>query len=847
MSRGVGVTALTERVQRTDPAADAESIAFAADFVRLVLHTLGADADPEDDDAILRAALGPRTGLSEAALSTLLVAARAPREQAGVGAQSLRAFGARFGRAHAALLEEETRGQIDLPTFAVLHGTAEALLLLDTLFAVAARRGGAISRKELEDLRAAARELSVDEVLVTALLRKHAAGLVEADRRVVLGRQAISIGRASTCDICLADPQVALIHAEVQPQVSGGWRVVDQASGRPTLLNGAPVTSAPLREGAVLQIAHFKLQLVVDEQGSASLMVEGERSFSSLSVRHLRREIGEVSLLDDVSFTVFTGEVVAVVGPSGAGKTTLLHAISAVTPADSGDVLLDGNDFHRLLGADRSLVGIVPQDDLVHSELTVGESLAYSGRLRFQGDVDKQEVNQAVGRVLDELDIAHIREQRIGDALRRGISGGQRKRVNLGQELMSRSTRVLFLDEPTSGLDPRASQDIVRLVRQLADRGRIIFLVTHDLTPEVLAQVDHLLVLVPGGRVAFFGPPKDAARYFQVRTPDAIFNRFGDHSPETWAALFKESEVHRKYVVTRDRLLGVEGVDRGRDAEVSSPRLQGLRHLRALTSRYALTRLRDATGMAVLGVQPVILALVMSIVFPEPTDGFLFMLSLSCLWFGMSASVRELIADRAIWRREARIGVGVGTYVASKVLVLGTAVVGQCVFLAGVLYAVFGLGDYGHSPALLAAVSSLIGLMGMSVGLFVSSVWTSSEAAVGTLPLLLIPQITFSGILVGLRDMTALAKGLTHITVQRYAYNAVIRAGEEVAVRTTGGDYKTSTIRSALYRAGFKPPAEADNLGLTLAELSTIMGSVTIVLLTATVAIVAIRTRRANR
>jgi len=847
MSRGVGVTALTERVLRTDPAADPESIAFAADFVRLVLHTLGVDADAADDDTILRASLGPRTGLSEAALSALLSEARAPREQAGIGPQSLRAFGARFGRAHATLLAEETRDQIDLVTFAVLHGTGEALLLLDTLFAVAARRGGAITRQELEHLRSAARDLSVDEVLVTALLRKHAAGLIEGDRRVGLGTRTLSIGRATTCDICLADPQVALIHAEIQPQVSGGWRVVDQASGRPTLLNGAPVTSAPLREGSILQIAHFKLQLVVDDSGVPSLVVEGERSFTSLSVRHLRREIGDISLLDDVSFTVFSGEVVAVVGPSGAGKTTLLHAISAVTPADSGDVLLDGGDFHRLLRADRSLVGMVPQDDLVHSELTVEESLAYSGRLRFQGDVHRSEVDEAVGRVLEELDIAHIREQRIGDVLQRGISGGQRKRVNLGQELMSRSTRVLFLDEPTSGLDPRASQDIVGLVRQLADNGRIVFLVTHDLTPEVLTQVDHLLVLVAGGRVAFFGPPKDAARYFQVRTPDAIFNRFGDHSPQTWAALFKESKVHRKYVVTRDRLLGVDGVDRGAEDEDPPGRWPGFRHLRALTARYALTRLRDRTGLAVLAVQPVFLAVVVSIVFPEPTGRLLFMLSLSCLWFGMSASVRELIADRAIWQREARIGVGVGAYVGAKVLVLGAAVIAQCVFLAVVIFAVFGMGDYGHTPVLLAAVCSLIGLVGMSLGLFVSSAWTSSEAAVGTLPLLLIPQIAFSSIMVGIRHMPELAQKLTWLNIERYAFDAIIKAGTHTAYRTRKGIYEIQDLGGVLYRLGLKPDEPASDMGLSLAELCAILGGTTLVFLGATVAMVAIRTRRANR
>ena len=111
-----------------------------------------------------------------------------------------------------------------------------------------------------------------------------------------------------------------------------------------------------------------------------------------------------------------------------------------------------------------------------------------------------------------------------------------------------------------SGLDPRASQDIMSLTRQLADSGRIVFLVTHDLTPQVMAQVDHLLVLAPGGRLAYFGPPAEACRWFGVATPDAIFNRFGDRSPEDWSKTYREGSDAEKYVQTREQLLNLEGV-----------------------------------------------------------------------------------------------------------------------------------------------------------------------------------------------------------------------------------------------------------------------------------------------
>jgi ABC transport system ATP-binding/permease protein len=536
-------------------------------------------------------------------------------------------------------------------------------------------------------------------------------------------------------------------------------------------------------------------------------------------VRGLSRRIGEVSLLDDVSFTVFSGEVVAMVGPSGAGKTTLLNAINGTAPADRGEVLFDGRPFHPQLQADPSLVGIVPQDDLVLPELRVDESLWYSGRLRYSTDVGRKELGQEVERVLGELGIQHIAGNRIGDALRRGISGGQRKRVNLGQELMTRSTRVLFLDEPTSGLDPRAAQDIVRLARQLADHGRMVFLVTHDLTPEVMAQVDHLLVMAPGGRLAWFGPPEGANAWFGVNTPDAIFNRFQDRPADEWGRHFRGSADFRKYVSTREHLLRLDHAPAAAPPERRAPRPSALRQLWTLSARFARVKWRDRTGAAVLAVQPPILAVVMWLVFPGPTAPMVFMLSLSALWFWMSASVRELIADRVIWRRERRVGVGVLPYLASKVLVMGAIVAVQCLSLVAMLWFARGLAAYGFDPALLCLVSVLTGWAGMALGLFVSACWTSSEAAVGTLPILIIPQIMFSGIMVSLRHMGDAALGITWLTIERFSFHAHLRAAEQVAQFDRLGRINAHAVVSPLYEFGFFRYGDSE-LGTVDSELS---------------------------
>ena len=816
-----------------------EELSFAVDFTRLAIRALSL-VDPHDDQLrALEAAVVARTGVDAAAAQALLRLALAPEFRAAVDHHGLRAFAARFGDGAASVLREESAEELDVEGFASRYGPSESLLLLDTLFEVAVA-DGEVSRSDVRRLQQAAVDLGVDPVLVTALLQKHDPRHAKGDLRFPLTGERLVIGRSPGADIVLADPQVAPQHAELV-RVGDGWRVVDLGSGRPTVVGGAPVASAPLDEATTLRIGPYALRLVDD-----AVQVFGERSFSALSVRGLRRRIGDVSLLDDVSFTVFTGEVVALVGPSGAGKTTLLNAISGIAPPDSGEVLLDGRDFHRLLQVDRSLVGMVPQDDLVNPELKVEESLFFSGRLRFPPDVTRAEVDREVDRVLAELDIEHIRESRIGDALRRGISGGQRKRVNLGQELLTRTTRLLFLDEPTSGLDPRASQDIVRLVRQLADRGRIVFLVTHDLTPEVMAQCDHLLVLAPGGRLAWFGPPDEACRYFGVGTPDAIFNRFGDHSPEGWGERFRAATAYRKFVTTREHLLGLEGVSRSDQTDQQTGRSSPFAQLRTLTARTLQVKLRDPTGMAVLAVQPVVLAFVMAVVFPEHTPGLFFMLALSCMWFGMSASVRELISDRVIWQRESRVGVGVLPYVGAKVIVLGAMVALQCLSLSGAMWVVFTLGDHGFDPLVFGAVNALIGALGLSVGMLTSAVWTSSEAAVGTLPLLLIPQIAFSSIMVSLRQMEPVAKALSWVTFQRYSFNAVLRCGDEIAMldRRTA-DFDMTPLGGVLFQLGLKFTDAADDMGFTLAQLCGIQGGFSVVMLAIAVAIVHVRTSRA--
>ncbi len=808
-------------------APDDGSVRFAADFTRLLVGILPNRITVAAMQEVRRA-IAAHCALSPAEIDALVALAMAPEYRGNVSDDDLRAYSGRFGRAEGEALRMAVAEETDLAGFAQRYGSAAALLLFDSLFAVCGV-DGVIDREEITSLQRDANELGIDAMLVGAMLRKYDVRHARGDFEVKLTGERLVIGRATTAAVQLPDPAVALRHAELM-RGPEGWRVVDLQSGRPTLIDGEPIRSAPLRPGQSLRVGPYTLEI---DRDAESIHAFGPTTFSSLAVRDLARKIGPVPLLDSVSFTVFSGEVIAVVGPSGAGKTTLLHAIAGVVPADSGDVLLDGQPFHKLLAHDRSLVGVVPQDDIVHPELTVAESLTYSARLRFPADVGPEVLSGEVNRVLDELGIQHIRDARIGDAVRRGISGGQRKRVNLGQELLSRSTRVLFLDEPTSGLDPHTSQEILGLVRQLADGGRIVFIVTHDMSPAVLHQVDHLMVLAPGGRLAWFGPPDEATSWFGVTSPDQIFARLPSMIPEEWGRRYREGDPYRKYVRTREHLLGLDAIEVRRPATPPLPRPSRRAQLRTLTNRYLTVKLRDRSGLMVLVAQAPILGLAMWIVFPRADTGTLFMLSLSSLWFGASASVRELISERPLWRREARVGIGVGPYLTAKVLVLGGFVAIQCALLASMNWFLLDMGAVdGDKPLAFSllevnAFTIATGQVGMALGLMLSSLFASSEAAVAALPIVLIPQITFGGLLVKLKGMPAVGLWISAMMVTRYSFDGLVKSGRYLWAPNAGYQPKEPLSQlGVLSDIGFRAKdASIEDLGHTQPELFAILGA----------------------
>ncbi|MFL6110542.1 MAG: ABC transporter ATP-binding protein, partial [Catenulispora sp.] len=248
------------------------------------------------------------------------------------------------------------------------------------------------------------------------------------------------------------------------------------------------------------------------------------------------------TLLDDVGFDVPAHALVAVIGPSGSGKSTLLRALTGSRPADFGEVRYAGRDLCAEYSELRHRIGLVPQDDVLHAQLTVKSALRYAAALRFPRGTTEAERERRIDEVLAGLRLTEFADNKVST-----LSGGQRKRVSVALELLTKPS-VLFLDEPTSGLDPGMDRDVMRMLRGLSDEGRTVLVVTHSVAE--LEACDLLLVMAPGGGVAYYGPPREALSFFECGSWADVFHAFSCRRGYDWAAAYRASAYYSQYCGT---------------------------------------------------------------------------------------------------------------------------------------------------------------------------------------------------------------------------------------------------------------------------------------------------------
>ncbi|MCY0936432.1 FHA domain-containing protein [Streptomyces sp. H34-S4] len=593
--------------------------------------------------------------------------------------------------------------------------------------------------------------------------------------RALSAQAAVRIGRAPDNDLVVDDLVISRHHAELRALPDGRYEIADLGSHNGTYLNGARLTRpVSIGEGDIVGIGHSAFCLVGDQlqeyvdTGQVSLDVQG----LGVTVDH-----GRKTLLDHVSFPVGATSLLAVVGPSGAGKSTLLGALTGLRPADHGTVLYDGRDLYKDYAELRSRIGLVPQDDILHAQLTVRRALVYAAELRFPQDTAKAEREARVDEVIGELGL-----QQRADLPIHSLSGGQRKRVSVALELLTKPS-LLFLDEPTSGLDPGMDRSVMNMLRGLADDGRTVIVVTHSVLN--LSVCDRLLVLAPGGRIAYYGPPDEALGFFGFEQWPEAFEAFENDRDRDWAGEHRASPLHRRYVDVAGRvpLTGPAGQAAGIPPKPPPKAQSWFSQLSTLIRRYAAVLSADRTFLIIMVALPFVMgamarALAGSELNAETALNALFILCVGGVLTGAANAVRELVKERVIYQRERAVGLSRSAYVMSKVVVLGAITVGQAVVLtvvglAGVkTNAPKGKGLFLPPLIEITLVVALLSVTAMVLGLLISALVSKEEVTMPLLVLLTIVQVVFCGSLLKLTGVPVIEQ-LAWFVPARWAMGAM--------------------------------------------------------------------------
>ena len=585
----------------------------------------------------------------------------------------------------------------------------------------------------------------------------------QVTQAIALDAARMTFGRATDRDVVLNGPLISASHAVLERAADGHY-LSDTASAHGTYVNGKPVIRAKLVSGDRVQIGPYLFRY------EGHRLVRSERASAiAVSARSLSKQAGPTTLLDKLTFTLEPGEFVGLIGPSGAGKTTLLDALNGLRPATSGDVLLNDESLYEEYGRLKQNIGYVPQDDIIHRDLTIHQALTYAARLRLPPDMNAEERNHVIDDTLDALDLTHRRHVKIAM-----LSGGQRKRVSVGVELLSRPG-VIFLDEPTSGLDPGTESKLMKLFRRLADQGRTVVCTTH-----VMENIDlfhKIVVLAPGGRLAYFGPPQEAKAFFGIDKFCDLYDRMEEQTPEGWQVQYRQSRLFADYIAPLEQSStsneeesgALRHPDRQNTLGSESHGLVfGLRQCWTLIDRLARLQWADRTTLGVMLAQPlVITALICAVCRELPTIDFL--LVVSALWFGCSGAAQQIVKERAIYRRERMVNLRLDAYLFSKLLPLMLLTAVQVgLMLATVWLMEEAAGSWpGRLLAMLFAAWN-----GVGMGLLISAVATNGDKAMSVVPLTLIPQIVLGGVLVAIPDMNAGTKLVSLAASSRWATRA---------------------------------------------------------------------------
>lgn len=609
----------------------------------------------------------------------------------------------------------------------------------------------------------------------------------------------LTLGRDPAADVVLDYPMVSWRHARVTR--SGSMVIVeDLGSTNGTFVNGRRISGrVTIVPGDLISLGSYVFRLT----GLDKLEQRDYRGNVTIEARGIDVEVPGRRLVEGASLTIYPSELVGLMGPSGAGKTTLMNALNGYVRPSSGTVLFNGQNLQTHYDQFRVHIGYVPQDDIMHRDLTVREALYYTARLRLPRDMQDSEIQQRIDSVLAKLKLIEAADTPIGSPERKGLSGGQRKRVNLAMELLT-DPFVLFLDEPTSGLSSQDALMVVKLLRELANEGKTILLTIHQPSREIFGLLDSVAlvskdVMTPQpGRLVYFGPAyPDAVLFFNPQTaqqaepsPDLLLAGVERGLTSDWVKRYAASSYKRLYV--DERAGTTPAVVTGTPTRSATRPSTGLLQWLTLVRRGFILKIRDVWNTTILLTQAPVIALLLVAVFgaeirPEINQDswpsaatasatVLFLMAIAALWFGCSNSAREIVGEWAIYHRERMVNLGIPSYVAAKLTILGTLCLLQCSALVGIVY--WGCNLRGAGPSMFS-VLLLTSMVGVSAGLFISAVSRTSEVAISLVPLILLPMVILGGMMQPHHKLDDWLQGFASVMPSRWAFEGLLLVEEE--------------------------------------------------------------------
>ncbi|MBE9166708.1 ATP-binding cassette domain-containing protein [Pleurocapsales cyanobacterium LEGE 06147] len=579
----------------------------------------------------------------------------------------------------------------------------------------------------------------------------------------------VELGRAPRpnyySSIQLDAPTVSRLHATVYSDSKGGHIIHDHSTNG-TFINGKRLEKRILlHRGDTIQIGPFILLYTGD-----ALELNNATNQIRLDAHELLRKVKdkqgkEKVILDNVSLAIEPGQLVALVGGSGAGKSTLMKSLLGIAPTTSGNVYLNGDDLRLNWAIYRSQIGYVPQDDIIHLDLTVEEVLTYACKLRLPPDIN---VKGLTNKTLDQIKLTHVRHTLVRD-----LSGGQRKRVSIGVELLA-DPKLFFLDEPTSGLDPGLDKEMMNLLRELADQGRTVVLVTHATAN--IEVCDRIAFMGRGGKLCFFGPPREALPFFNKQPDFKFFPDIylqldkGIAEVDKWASLYLQSPQYISYIETS--LSPGKDEQQSTDASVHTG-ISPFKQLWLLSQRYWQLVRRDTMSLVLASIAgPITIGLTaLSLQHEEPLAQLdsptitqaslalklLFIFSCIAIWVGLSNSIREIVKEAAIYFRERLLNLGLLPYLSSKLLVRGGIAIAQTILITIAVLLGFNWPESNLIPWPIGfAITTFLTLIAStSLSLMLSAYVKNENEGNSILPLIMIPQIIFSGVLFNLDDWSS--------------------------------------------------------------------------------------------